>query len=192
MRCQHPEEGDQHERRTGSPALIGLTRLVHHAHPSSPMPFQPPPKRPVSAAASPRSTAPNRGQGHLPRQGEARPSPRTAPCPERNVSVTLADVENSRTGAERYFADRLRDSEYGRHLEAARRRTAQVDQLVRALDERREELGLTKAELARRAGLAPEVVRRLFSIDSPNPTATTLVALADALDLEVVPRRRAS
>jgi hypothetical protein len=47
---------------------------------------------------------------------------------------------------------------------------------------------LTRAELARRADLGPEVVRRLFGIDSPNATATTLVALAEALDLEVVPR----
>ena len=108
------------------------------------------------------------------------------------MGVALVDVVKSDTGAERYFAERRGDPEYGRCFEAVRRRIAQVDQLVRALDERREELGLTTAELARRADLAPEVVRRLFSIDSPNPTATTLVALAEALDLEVVPRLRAS
>jgi hypothetical protein len=33
-------------------------------------------------------------------------------------------------------------------------------------------------------------VRRLFSVDSPNPTIGTLTALADALGLELVPRRR--
>lgn len=74
--------------------------------------------------------------------------------------------------------------------EEARRRIDQVDNLVRALDGRREQLGLTKADLARRADLAPEVVRRLFSVDSPNPTAVTLAALADALDLDVVARPR--
>ena len=62
---------------------------------------------------------------------------------------------------------------------------------MRALDDRREELGITKAELARRADLAPEAVRRLFSTDQPNPTITTLAALADALGVEFVPRRRA-
>ena len=45
-----------------------------------------------------------------------------------------------------------------------------------------------KAELARRAGMPPEAVRRLFSVEGPNPTAATLVALADALDLELVAR----
>ena len=74
----------------------------------------------------------------------------------------------------------------------ARRRINQVDALVRALDGRREELGLSKAELARRADLAPEAVRRLFSVDSPNPTAITLAALADALELDLVPTPRAS
>jgi DNA-binding phage protein len=62
--------------------------------------------------------------------------------------------------------------------------------LVRALDDRRAALGMTKAELARRADLAPEAVRRPFSVDSPNPTIATLMALADALGLELVPRER--
>ena len=51
-------------------------------------------------------------------------------------------------------------------------------------------LELAKGELARRADLTPEAVRRLFSIEAPNPTIVTLVALTDALDLElaVAPR----
>ena len=51
-------------------------------------------------------------------------------------------------------------------------------------------LGMTKAELARRADLTPEVVRRLFSADSPNPTIGTLTALADSLGLELVPQEQ--
>ncbi len=87
-------------------------------------------------------------------------------------------------------ADRNTGAERRAAYLSARRRIAQVDALVQALDERREQLGLTKAELARRADLAPEAVRRLFSVNAPNPTATTLFALAEALDLELVPRRR--
>lgn len=94
------------------------------------------------------------------------------------------------TGAERYIADQLRDPEFRKAYEEARRRIDQVDNIVRALDGRREELGLTKAELARRANLAPEAVRRLFSVDAPNPTATTLAALAEALHLDLVPTPR--
>ncbi len=47
---------------------------------------------------------------------------------------------------------------------------------------------MTKAELARQAGIAPEVVRRLFTAKGANPTAATLIALADALDFEVIAR----
>lgn len=100
-------------------------------------------------------------------------------------------AKQPRTGAERYFADQQQDPEYRAAYDEARRRIDQVDAIVRALDQRREALGLSKAELARRADLAPEAVRRLFSVDSPNPTAITLAALADALELELVPTPRA-
>lgn len=90
------------------------------------------------------------------------------------------------TGAERYFAEQMSDPEYRAAYEEARRRVDQVDNLVRSLDARREALGLSKAELARQAGLAPELVRRLFSVEAPNPTVTTLAALSVALDLELV------
>lgn len=91
-----------------------------------------------------------------------------------------------RTGAERYFAEQLEDPAYRAAHEQARERIARTDALLRSLEERRAARGMTKAELARKAGLAPEVVRRLFTMESPNPTAGTLVALADALDLELV------
>lgn len=93
-----------------------------------------------------------------------------------------------RTGAERYFSEQQRDPEYRRAYKAAKARIARTDALVRALDHRRAERGMTKAALAKAAGLQPEVVRRLFTMDSPNPTAATLLALAEALDLEVVAR----
>ena len=96
----------------------------------------------------------------------------------------------ARTGAERYFAGRSAESGYVEAYEDARRRVDAIDRLLRALDERREALGLSKSELARRAELAPEVVRRLFSVDRPNPTIATLMALADALGLELVPQSR--
>lgn len=99
-------------------------------------------------------------------------------------------MPSARTGAERYFADRLRDPEYREAYEEARDRIDQVDSVIRALDERREELQLTKAELARRAGVKPEAIRRLLSAERPNPTLSTLVALAGALDLEIRPVAR--
>lgn len=94
------------------------------------------------------------------------------------------------TGAERFIAQQKRAPAFRRAHTDATRRIRQVDDLVRALDEAREAQGMTKAELARRAGMAPEAVRRMFSASGVNPTATTLIALACALGLEVVARQR--
>ena len=90
-----------------------------------------------------------------------------------------------RTGAERYLAGRREDPEYLHAYAAARRRIDQIDSIIRMLDQRRCNLDLSKAELARRANLRPEVIRRLFSAERPNPTLATLVALAEALELEL-------
>jgi DNA-binding phage protein len=97
-------------------------------------------------------------------------------------------MARSRTGAEHYVAQQQRDSAFRKEHAHAARRVRQIDQLVRALDEAREQRGMTKAELARQAGIAPEVVRRLFTVQGANPTAATLMALADALDFEVIAR----
>ena len=95
-----------------------------------------------------------------------------------------------RTGAERYLARRLADPEYREAYDQARERISQIDAVIRALDNRRVELNLSKADLARRAGVKPEAIRRLFSAERPNPTLSTLVALAGALDLQIRPEPR--
>ena len=92
----------------------------------------------------------------------------------------------ARTGAERYFAELRKNPEYEAAYQTARRRTTQIDTIIRELDQRRSSLNLTKAEVARRADLRPEVVRRLLSGANPNPTLTTLAAVADALEMKVV------
>jgi DNA-binding phage protein len=103
----------------------------------------------------------------------------------RDFYVTLTVMAGS-TGAQRYFEARAAGSpEYREALEAARSRIAAIDSVVRALDERRKVLGLSKAELARQAGMRPEVVRRLLGAGRANPTLTTVVSLASAMSLDV-------
>lgn len=114
----------------------------------------------------------------------------------RSVTYTLrfwlVNDRPNRTGAERSFAERAKEPSFQAAYNEARRRITQTDRLVRALDDRREALGMSKAELARRANLAPEVVRRLFSMISPNPTISTITAIADALGLELMPQIRSA
>jgi DNA-binding phage protein len=91
----------------------------------------------------------------------------------------------TRTAAEEYLAKRLRDPAYAQAYEAAKARITFVDSVMRSLDEERQRRGLSKAALARSAGLKPEVVRRLFSRRPANPTLGTLFVLASALDVEI-------
>ena len=87
----------------------------------------------------------------------------------------------TRTGAERYFEQRLKDPSYAEAHQRAKATVDAIDDLVRALDFAREEQHLSKAELARRVGVDPAAVRRFFSTDAPNPTAQWLVQVALAL-----------
>ncbi len=111
-----------------------------------------------------------------------------------SFDVTLSSMVAPRTGAEGYFARRMADTEYRAAHDEAAQRIRRTDQLIREFDQRRVECGLSKTELARRAGMPPETVRRLFTTEHANPTAGTIVALAQALHLELVitPRREPS
>ena len=99
-----------------------------------------------------------------------------------------------KTGFDRYFDAQMNNREFADAYVAARREIDTVDGIVRALDEAREQEGLTKAALAKRVGMNAEVVRRLFTTDAPNPTLDTVVKLAAALNcsLDLVPRRRSA
>ncbi len=77
------------------------------------------------------------------------------------------------------------DADYDLAYKTSRRRIEQIDAIIRTLEQRRCSLDLSKAELARRANLRPEVIRRIFSAESPNPTLATLVALAEAMQMEL-------
>ena len=98
-----------------------------------------------------------------------------------------------KTGFDAWFAAQLTDRDFKRQFETARAEIASVDALVRALDARRALAGMTKAALAKRAGMKPELIRRLFSSSDPNPTLDTVVRLTTALDctLGLAPRQNA-
>ena len=64
-------------------------------------------------------------------------------------------------------------------------RISTVDAILGQLDEIREEIGVSKAELARAIGAEPAVLRRLFASNTANPTLGTLADVAAALGLRV-------
>jgi transcriptional regulator with XRE-family HTH domain len=58
------------------------------------------------------------------------------------------------------------------------------DELIRALKERRETLGLTQERLAELAGIGSRTLKAIES-NKGNPTFTTLDKIADVLGMEV-------
>jgi hypothetical protein len=91
---------------------------------------------------------------------------------------------------ERRRADRMQDPEYRAAYERAARELAQTDAVIRELDSLRVDLGISKAELARRVNRNASSVRRLFTASQTRPELPLIIALADALGAEVrvVPR----
>jgi DNA-binding phage protein len=95
----------------------------------------------------------------------------------------------AKTGFDKFLEEKLRDSKFRADFEVARAEIAATDALIRALDSARAGRGLSKAELARRIAVKPEIVRRLLTDASGNPTVSTVLKVATALDyhLELVP-----
>ena len=79
----------------------------------------------------------------------------------------------------------LADPEFLRAYITESLRVETIDRLVNDLDEAREQLGLSKADLARAISAEPAVIRRLLSSGQRNPTVGTLVEVAAALNLKV-------
>jgi ribosome-binding protein aMBF1 (putative translation factor) len=105
----------------------------------------------------------------------------------------MKKTETSRAPSyhDRRLAGRLQDPEFRTEFEKASREIKAIDTIVNELDGLREAHGMTKAELAREIDKNPASVRRLFTVPA-NPELRTIVAMADALDADVVivPRPR--
>jgi ribosome-binding protein aMBF1 (putative translation factor) len=93
---------------------------------------------------------------------------------------------------ERRRAQRMEDPEFRAAYERSTREIEQTDQVIRALDELRLDLGMSKAELARRINRNASSIRRLFTASSARPELPLIAAIADALGAEVrvVPKAR--
>lgn len=90
---------------------------------------------------------------------------------------------------DRRRAERLQDPEYREAYERASHEIAQTDHVIRTLDALRIEMGISKAELARRINRNPSSIRRLFTAHQARPELALVAAIADALgaELRVVP-----
>lgn len=92
---------------------------------------------------------------------------------------------------ERRHAERLKDPEYRDAYKRRSREIAQTDKVLRTLDALRADLGMSKAELARRIDRNDASIRRLFTSHRTRPALPLIAAIADALgaELKVVPKQ---
>ncbi len=97
----------------------------------------------------------------------------------------------TKTGFDKFLDEKLRDPAFREEYEVARAGIAATDALIRALEGARAGRGISKAELARRISVKPEIVRRLLTDAAGNPTVATVLKVATALDyhLELVPNQ---
>jgi DNA-binding phage protein len=79
----------------------------------------------------------------------------------------------------------LKDPEFLRSYIMESLRVSTIDRLVHALDEARNSLGLSKADLARAISADAAVIRRLLTLGHRNPTIGTVAEVAAALGLKV-------
>ncbi len=86
---------------------------------------------------------------------------------------------------ERRRVQRMKDPEFRAAYERATREIEQTDQVIRELDALRVDLGMSKAELARRINRNASSIRRLFTANSSRPELPLIAAIADALGAEV-------
>jgi ribosome-binding protein aMBF1 (putative translation factor) len=101
-------------------------------------------------------------------------------------------ANRKKTGFDKFFDEQMRDDKFRTGYEKIKSEIDAVDALVRALDEARVALGLSKAELARQISAEPAAVRRLFTAKRANPTLATFATVAEALGYEVRLVRKAS
>ena len=93
--------------------------------------------------------------------------------------------KRQKTGFDKFFDAKMESAEFAAGYKKAKRGIDTVDRIIRALDSARLDLGMSKAELARRISAKPEIVRRLLTGEGANPTMATVVKLAGALSLRV-------
>ncbi len=106
-------------------------------------------------------------------------------------SVYVTHTMASKTGFDKFLDQKLRDPGFREEFEVARAEIAATDALIRALEGARAGRGMSKAELARRISVKPEIVRRLLTDAGGNPTVGTILKVASALEyhLELVTNR---
>ncbi len=92
-----------------------------------------------------------------------------------DITGFWADLQERLTG----------DPEFARQYLLEWVKVSTVDRIVNELDARRQDLGLSKSDLAKAVRRDPAAIRRLLSDSTGNPTLETVSSVAAAVGLRV-------
>ena len=96
-----------------------------------------------------------------------------------------------KTAFDRYVDKRMKSRAFAEAHRQAKVEIDATDAIVRRLDAARERARMTKAELARRAEMPEETIRKLLTAEGVNPTVNTINRLAAQLGLSLTLVKRA-
>lgn len=105
---------------------------------------------------------------------------------KRRVRVELTPAQREAMARLDAEVDGERDWIARKSAEVRKKHDAQVQRLALGLREARQSAGLSLTQLAERTGMTRQAISRIESGENRNPTLSTIVRLAEALNKECV------
>jgi DNA-binding phage protein len=94
-------------------------------------------------------------------------------------------VPTRKTAFDRYVDEQKKSPSFAAEYERVGAEILAVDDLIRLIDAERVDLGMSKADLARKVSTTPAAMRRLLTSGEANPTITTVLDVLAAVGLRL-------
>jgi len=94
-------------------------------------------------------------------------------------------VPTRKTAFDRYVDEQKKSPTFAAEYERVGAEILAVDDLIRLIDTERVDLGMSKADLARKVSTTPAAMRRLLTSGEANPTITTVLDVLAAVGMRL-------
>jgi DNA-binding phage protein len=94
-------------------------------------------------------------------------------------------VPTRKTAFDRYVDEQKKSPTFAAEYERVGAEILAVDDLIRLIDAERVDLGMSKADLARKVSTTPAAMRRLLTSGGANPTITTVLDVLAAVGMRL-------
>jgi DNA-binding phage protein len=94
-------------------------------------------------------------------------------------------VPTRKTAFDRYVDEQKKSPTFAAEYERVGAEILAVDDLIRLIDAERVDLGMSKADLARKVSTTPAAMRRLLTSGEANPTITTVLDVLAAVGMRL-------